>query len=289
MNNIKNFILVVTIVPILFFTEFNYTQPIYVNSIMKCGTHLLIKCLELLTNRKGTNTYGDKVTIDKLPQVDGNSILFYHVPFSDKAVEVLQRNNFKGIFIYRDPRDRVVSLAFFILLYKRELLEKYGLKNNENLVHFPQLLTRLIKEVKTDYNSYLPWMNSPLFHSLKFEDLVGPKAGGKHVRQYEAIKKICDYLEIKKPHPLIESCIKKLYGQTWSFREGKIGSWKKYFTQEQIELFKKEAGDLLIELGYEKDQNWGKQKDHSSQPATKGTTNKTESKNHPDEFESRSF
>lgn len=39
-------------------------------------------------------------------------------------------------------------------------------------------------------------------------------------------------------------------------RKGIAGDWKNVFTERDREIFKEEAGDLLIELGYEKDKNW---------------------------------
>ena len=41
-----------------------------------------------------------------------------------------------------------------------------------------------------------------------------------------------------------------------TFRSGKTGEWKKYFTDEHKKIFKDIAGDLLIKLGYEKDNDW---------------------------------
>ena len=41
-----------------------------------------------------------------------------------------------------------------------------------------------------------------------------------------------------------------------TFRSGKTGVWKKYFTDEHKKIFKDVAGDLLIKLGYEKDNDW---------------------------------
>jgi Sulfotransferase domain len=40
------------------------------------------------------------------------------------------------------------------------------------------------------------------------------------------------------------------------FRKGVVGDWKNVFTDKDKQLFKEEAGDLLIELGYEKDDDW---------------------------------
>ncbi len=41
-----------------------------------------------------------------------------------------------------------------------------------------------------------------------------------------------------------------------TFRSGKTGEWKKYFTDEHKKIFKEVAGDLLVKLGYEKDNAW---------------------------------
>ena len=39
-------------------------------------------------------------------------------------------------------------------------------------------------------------------------------------------------------------------------RKGVSGDWRDAFTGEDRRVFKEEAGDLLVELGYEKDLGW---------------------------------
>jgi hypothetical protein len=41
-----------------------------------------------------------------------------------------------------------------------------------------------------------------------------------------------------------------------TFRAGKTGGWKEHFTPEHKALFKEVAGDLLVQLGYEQDNDW---------------------------------
>jgi len=41
-----------------------------------------------------------------------------------------------------------------------------------------------------------------------------------------------------------------------TFRSGTSGAWKNQFSQQHKSIFKRLSGDLLIRLGYEKDQNW---------------------------------
>ena len=40
------------------------------------------------------------------------------------------------------------------------------------------------------------------------------------------------------------------------FRKGIVGDWKNVFTEKDKLVFKEVAGDLLVELGYEKDDSW---------------------------------
>jgi hypothetical protein len=41
-----------------------------------------------------------------------------------------------------------------------------------------------------------------------------------------------------------------------TFRAGKTGGWREYFSDEHKKLFKDVAGDLLMRLGYEKTNDW---------------------------------
>ena len=41
-----------------------------------------------------------------------------------------------------------------------------------------------------------------------------------------------------------------------TFNTGGIKKWEKIFNDEHKDLFKKYAGELLVELGYEKDYDW---------------------------------
>ena len=41
-----------------------------------------------------------------------------------------------------------------------------------------------------------------------------------------------------------------------TFRSGKTGGWREYFSDEHKLLFKDVAGDLLVRLGYETNNDW---------------------------------
>jgi sulfotransferase 6B1 len=220
---------------------------IYVNSIPKCGTHLLTRCLELMTGLKKHNLVGDYVTKDKLPIIPEDEFYYFHVQYSDAAAKVFEKYAMRCFFIYRDPRDEVISYAYWRFV-------RYNWKDRMN---FPQLINTLIDEVPKRYKAFLSWRKHPLYHSLRFEDLIGPLGGGQEKAQRKAIRKIANHIGIKLKKKKVTAIAENLFGHGGgTFREGKIGSWKEHFTEAMKQRFKEKANDILIELGYETDANW---------------------------------
>jgi hypothetical protein len=221
-------------------------NKIYVNSIPRCGTHLLTYVVELMTGLKKHNTMGDVITGNKLPKLATHEFPYFHVHYSAPAANFFARNNYRGLFIYRDPRDEVVSYTYWRFV-------RYSWKDRMN---FPQVMNQLIDSVAKRYNAFLPWLKDPRFYSLRFENLVGQQGGGSRQAQVREIRNIAKHIGFKITPAIINNICKKAFGQGGTFREGKIGSWREHFTEAQKNRFKKVAGKLLIELGYEKDLNW---------------------------------
>jgi len=41
------------------------------------------------------------------------------------------------------------------------------------------------------------------------------------------------------------------------YRKGKAGDWTNHFSPTHVDYFKEQFGDLVLDLGYENDPNWG--------------------------------
>jgi len=226
-------------------------SPILVTSIPKCGTHLLTETVSLLTGRS-------KVVLDyhqlykdlTLPPLSVHQYYQHHIHYDERLATFFKVNNYKILFIYRDPRDQVISRAHWILA-KPEAHPQY-----QGYTTVSALITRLIPEVTFVYKPFMPWMYNDIVCTVKFEDLVGSKGRGDVRAQVAALTKIANCLDVTLTQPLLARCIEKLFGSGLTFRKGQIGSWRQHFTPAQTELFKAHAGDLLIELGYEKNKNW---------------------------------
>lgn len=169
---------------------------------------------------------------------------------------------FVPYFIYRDPRDVAVSHVFYITemepghhhhTYYQSLpsfearltVSILGLPDSD--VEFPDIAGR--------FANYTGWLDHPEVLSLHYEDFV-------HDRR-AALDRVLDHFlrrvdTLSAPRETIINALETSInpGKSPTFRSGKTGEWKKYFTEEHKRIFKEVAGDLLIKLGYEKDGGW---------------------------------
>ena len=168
---------------------------------------------------------------------------------------------FVPYFIFRDPRDVVVSHVFYVTdMEPRHVHHAYYtalpdfdarlkasiLGRPDASVEFPDIAAR--------FAPYLGWLDRPEVLILHFEDLIHDRTA--------ALTRIMDHLlaqaPIPSPRPLILDCLESSINPKRSptFRSGKTGEWRKHFTPKHKQIFKDVAGELLIRLGYEKDHNW---------------------------------
>lgn len=174
---------------------------------------------------------------------------------------------FVPYFIFRDPRDVVVSHVFYVTdMEARHVHHEYYqslpdfsarlkvsiLGRPDTDVEFPNIEAR--------FAPYLGWLDHREVLTLHFEDLINDRAA--------TLSRIMDHFLARTPLQILspkgaprqlildslESSINPQRSPT--FRSGKTGEWKKHFTEEHKETFKDVTGDLLIRLGYENDNDW---------------------------------
>ncbi len=268
---IKNQIRVFLLGIVLFSTS-TASPKIIVTSIPKCGTHLLMKCIYEIT---GIGMIGHHKTYTILCDQDVQAeSLVGHAVCTEANIRLIEKNGFKGVFILRDPRDQCISMIHYARRYPHEwpklahmefsqAIQSWVL-DTSSIASVPmKWLDKKVKPfmgVVDFYDRYLGWIDHPLFYTTTFEKLVGPDGGGSKEAQIQEIMNIAHHLD----HPIsldrAQKIAQNLFGKKGAyantFRSGKIGSWRDYFTKQDKEVFKKAAGQLLIKLGYEKDLNW---------------------------------
>lgn len=276
----------------------NY-HPVVIATIPKSGTWMLEKCVSLLTGRQNAlwkfvnqgllrspsapvnsmSIFTPSMSLfNKCTNFNTNEFIIAHLVYRLSYERMLKEKNFKMLFIIRDPRDQVVSRAYYAKKHPtvypglqhlsiEELISGYigvGSKSTQNFddlftshLTYPQRpVYPAISHIVKFYRAFLPWAKSSISYTVKFEHLVGANGGGSLEQQLREIYTIGKHIGLAMTRKRTQEVADKLFGDSLTFREGKIGSWKTHFTQHQKDVFKKIAGKLLIELGYEKDLNW---------------------------------
>lgn len=169
--------------------------------------------------------------------------------------------SFVPYFIFRDPRDVVVSHVFYVTdMEARHVHHDYY----QSLPDFDSRLKVSIlgrpdtniefSNIADRFSPYLDWLDHPEVLTIHFEDLINDRAA--------ALTRIMDHFLARVPlhtsRQLILDSLESSINPTKSptFRSGKTGEWKKHFTEEHKKIFRDAAGDLLVKLGYEKDNSW---------------------------------
>ncbi len=184
-----------------------------------------------------------------------------HLFARPEAVARVISPKFIPYFIFRDPRDVVVSHVFYVTdMEARHVHHDYY----QSLPDFDSRLKVSIlgrpdadiefSNIADRFAPYLGWLDHQEVLTIHFEDLIHDRAA--------TLTRIMDHLLARAPLPstrqLILNSLETSINPTKSptFRSGKTGEWKKHFTDEHKKIFKEVAGDLLVKLGYEKDGNW---------------------------------
>ena len=198
---------------------------------------------------------------------DKNQFFGEHLIPSTELSNLLQAHHFKVFFLIRDPRDQTISVLNWLLEGNWPV---DGHKFIDAKISYNDKLTALmtgdmlgvsnvnLNNLNTHIRRYLPWLNfsKDFVLVVRYEDLVGLQGGGSQEAQIKAIIGIADHIGIKLTNEEAIELAKESYGDTNTFRVGKIGKWKEIFTQQNRDTFKQVFGKELIELGYEKDFNW---------------------------------
>ena len=156
----------------------------------------------------------------------------------------------------RDLRDVLISSTFWGTT--KELLdEALGVNSSikERIRYL--LMTKKGLTFRTALKAFEWLEQDPEVLVCRFEDLVGPKGGGDLDKQKETLFCLAYHIGMELTQKKLDHIIEHLFGNTHTFRSGRIGSWKQNFDKEITQLFKaSQLGTLLIKLGYENDHNW---------------------------------
>jgi hypothetical protein len=257
--------------------QFTDAPPIFGNAKPKSGSHLLLQILGGMC-RVAPYAYAEEQPIrtitpegrrrsqeeilEDLRRIPPGVIGWGYLDATPENISFLCRPNRVNYFIYRDPRDMLVSHVF----YATEMHKGHGMHEYyQSLPNFDERLKVAItgihegelhlSSVRERYESVFQWLETSQVMPIRFEDLINNRSATLHAMLDEIEK---TGYEIPTPREeaiqILEQSVQPKKSRT--FRSGKTGTWKKHFKEEHKRLFLDVAGDLLIRLGYEEDDNW---------------------------------
>ena len=210
---------------------------------------------------EGGRRSADEILAD-LRRIPSGVIGWGYLEATKENISFLTETGRVNYFIYRDPRDMLVSQVFFATdMHEEHGMHAYYKSLPDFSARLRVAITGIDKDglkmvsVKQRYEGVFQWLEQQNVMCIRFEDLINnrdatldamlnevEKTGYKiPTPRGQALSILVDAINPKKSH---------------TFRSGKTGGWSQHFTEEHRELFKEVAGDLLVKLGYEKNNDW---------------------------------
>ncbi len=259
------------------------TPTVLGNAMPKSGSHLINQVVQGLTglgpfvnpgfppvNRDEINNkLAEREVLANLKQMRPGDIGYGYIKALPPFVSLLTQPGRATVFVYRDPRDMIISHVF----YATQMHTGHGMHRyyNENLQTMEQRInaaiegveeidsdgnpSRALSPIREKYESYMGWLAEPTVLCLRFEDLI--------LNRQAALGRLLDYLIVRGfksrlARPQEIEILQKAIApkKSGTFRKGQPGNWREHFTPANIAFFKERTGDLLIRLEYEADMDW---------------------------------
>lgn len=248
------------------------------NSFPKSGTHLLTQILAgfsqlgpvaesglppvLTFEGESGKPRPLKRILAELERFLPGDIGYGHLHAFPEVIDFMRGQGKAAYFIYRDPRDVVVSHVFYVTdINNRHVhhdhymqLKDFDERLKVSILGRPEL-EHPFPDIRARFEPFLPWLTQNDVLSLRYEDLIKDAQGGLSAIFEHALKRGFIYSG-DKPAALASLAAAIQPERSPTFRSGKTGGWRDHFNEAHKILFKEVSGDLLVRLGYEQNQNW---------------------------------
>ena len=224
----------------------------------KTGTNWLRKIFETIASKQQLNFYlGEQSSLPLDTQI------FFQ---EHSMVSLNKLSKYKGLHIIRDPRDIIVSGCFYHAKSDEPWLHKpqkwygnmtYHQKINSYNTFEEKLFFEMDNCASWTIDKIAEWnYQQKDMYEVKYENLVMDQNLFifHHIFHFLGFTEniLLDCLYVAYENSLFSGKV----SPTKHIRSGKIQQWKNFFNREHKSKFKAKFGDLLIQLGYEKDNNW---------------------------------
>lgn len=244
------------------------------NSIPKSGTHLLVQILETVPRIRNYDTFIASIppvryrkrsqgsVLRRIRRVGEGELVSAHLHHHDAFRQALRAQDCLMIFIYRDPRDVVVSEAQYLTYMNpwhrvhRYFAYELGTDKERLMCAIrgipPAAVPYRYPDVRERLAPYLPWLRCSEVCAVRFEDIMTPRRG-------MALERVAGFIRGRsglemEVDQLIEAMDRNIGPRrSRTFRAGRVGDWRTAFDESHRRAFQELGGGLLSELGYDMD------------------------------------
>ena len=256
---------------------------IFLNGFPKSGLHLAVLIARSITheaalhpawvgcfthNSWSTNWAPTAGVMAGLRNLRDDTWLKGHAGYLPTYEQYLYWHGVAMAFIYRDPRDVLVSQSYHVaatddVRFFHPAKDIYKAMDHESRLMACLCGVEEFAGLFERWELYAPWLGVPWVFPMRYEDMM--------LRREETVRAFLKYTwdrttwgleQAYQPSEIMDAMVGavlknmdiKIEGGT--FRKGRVGDWREEFTPKVKEEFKRRAGDWLIRLGYEENNDW---------------------------------
>lgn len=175
-----------------------------------------------------------------------------HMHADPVLLDALGASGIRPIFIYRDPRDCLVSAVHWAAKGKPEHVARQlaGMSEEEAILALLSGDGTLVPFARW-FDAYRAWLGVPGAVILRFEDIIGSRGGGSDTKQRECLGRAVKALGIEVPEAVFDAALAMAFNpRAGTFRNGQIGGWQQTFSLKISHEFNQLAGQLPNLWGY---------------------------------------
>ena len=242
---------------------------ILVNATPKTGTTWLVHMVESIPGYRNAGNF--KGNVERYRDVQEGTVIHGHDLYTPELARLLSSRKIKVVVTIRDPRDQTVSRMFHV---RRDTTHPWYERLRQ--MQTDEALMKVIEGgagLPSVYESNMiskKWLDhqDDNIMCVRYEDNLADPEG--------EFTRVVNFLGIPLGKKLISAIVHRnrfersvLGRRIWAtgrlpgeedqlshFRKGIAGDWRNYFGPQHIQRIKEVAGDLFIEMGYEKSTTW---------------------------------
>lgn len=241
--------------------DYRRCPPIIVNSLPKSGTHLLMQIAQEMPDRRYYGSFiaqtpsltlkmRSQSQIDsKIAAIVPGEVLGTHLYHSPATAAAFQKINALHLFIWRDPRDVLLSEAHYLAkMNKWHAMHKTfaALPDSEACVRLAITGTedRRYPGAEERVGAYMGWLSTPSCVSLRYEELIAPAT------QVHECQRVLDAYAAQSEGevslPTAEALVEAINPtRSHTFNRGGIARWRKEMSEENLALCQERLGAWL--------------------------------------------